>query len=240
MTGFTLSRAPRPARPLLAVALLAAFLLAPVVVRAQGATDSSSTTTAVTSVEESNPSLGLVPTRPQGEITADINAAKAEASASEASLAPARERAVIAKGRLNIQKEELQTLETRMKLAKQIKNGSEMATLKVSIDKARRQLAYLARTEEAMRADVDRLEAEREAAKATITMFERELELQMLRNSPGIAGVDPRFPDLVRRTLDAQKSAADKRADAAARARSVAERQLTQLKALDKMAAPAK
>ena len=240
MKGRVLSRLRLCAGTILAVSALAATGLALSAACAQGATDSTSAAAPVASVEEANPSLGLIPLRPQGEITTSINAAKVDVGAIEIELAPARERAVVARGRLNIQRGELQTTESRMKLAKQIKNAAEMATLRPAIDKDKREVAYLARTEDAMRADVSRLEAERDAAKATVAMYERELELAMLRTSPGITGADPRFPDLVRRTLEAMKAAADRRADAAPGAKAVAERQITQLKALDRMAAPVK
>lgn len=222
-----------------AALVLGLVVLAPAAALAQGATDST-TTPAVSGVEEANPALALIPLRPQAEITADINAAKADVAAAEDDLVPARSRAVVAKGQLNIQKGEIETLEARTKLAKQTKNEGELATLKASMDAMKRKLAYLARTEEAMRADVDRLEATRDAARATTTMYERELELAMLRTSAAVTGADPRLADLVRRTLEAQRTAADRHADAAARAKTAAQQQLDQLKALEKLSAPAK
>lgn len=232
----------RPAGFALACSLAAgALAFASAGAHAQGATDSTSApAVAVTSVEDANPALSLVPLRPQTEIAASVSAARADVSAVDAELAPARQRAVLAKGRLAIQKEELETIQTRQKVAKQAKQEAEVATLKTQAELKKREIAYLTRTEDAELADVNRLEAERDAANARVAMYERELELAMLRTSPNVTGADPRLTDLVKRTLEAQKTAADKAADAAARAKALAERQLTQLKALGKLSAPVK
>lgn len=241
MTGTRSSR-PLPAlRPaLLALVLAGTCALPPVAANAQGATESSNPSLAISTVEEANPALALVPLRPQDEIAASIAAAREKTSASDAELEQARRRSVAAKGQLKIKREEQQTTQARYKVARQMQNTAEVASLKLQLDREKREIDYLSRTEETAVADVDRLEAERNTSNARAAAYERERELAALRTAPGVTGPDARLTNLVRRTLEAMKLAADRGADASARAKRVAEKRLSQLKALEKMAPPAK
>lgn len=151
----------------------------------------------------------------------------------------ARRLAMEADGRVKIMKEELETTKVRRKVAKQAKDQAGSADLDAAMKRQAKERSYLERLRDAMRADADRLEAERTASAARVKAL--ELELEVARKYPEVNGpgatsrsVDE-YRTLLRRMLDAQRQSADRWRDASDKRKRVADRRIKQLHSLSKL-----
>jgi hypothetical protein len=144
-----------------------------------------------------------------------------------------------ADGRVRIMKEEIATTRVRRDVAKKAKDESARTELDATLKRQEREQDYLEHLRDALRADADRLDAERTASAARVKAL--ELELQVAKRYEAIVATHtPDAPDeycaLLGKMLEAQKQSADKWRDASDRRKKVAERRLKQLQSLSKLA----
>ena len=169
-----------------------------------------------------------------------------------------RKLALDADGRARIMKEEMEATHVRLDVARRAKDAAAMAELEKAFQRQNHERAYLEDLNNALRVDIERLTAEREAAVSRSTALELELrvvqrnrELLKPRTAPAggrttapAAAVTPspealaQYRGLLRDMLEAQRGAADRVATAAERRRVLAERKIRQLDALTRLTAP--
>lgn len=146
--------------------------------------------------------------------------------------------AVEADGRLKIINQELHTSKTRRDVAKKANQQTQRQELDAAIKKQERERDYLQGMKEALQNDSVRLESDRAAAAAYVKSL--ELELGVARRYAEI-GSDPSptsaasYHEMVRKMLETQRDAADLWTAAGKQRRSVADKKLQQLGALDKV-----
>ncbi len=153
-----------------------------------------------------------------------------------------RRLALDADGRARIMREEIQTTRVRWDVARAAKDPAALAALDASYRRQVKERVYLEQLRDALRADAERLEADRAAAAAGVKAL--ELELLVARKNLDLSGpVAPpaavaQYRALLRQMLDAQQAAAIRARDAADRRRLVAERKLRQLESLNRLSTP--
>lgn len=169
-----------------------------------------------------------------------------------------RDLALDADGRARIMKEELEATRVRRDVARRAKDATAMAELEQAFQRQDRERAYLEDLRDALRADIERQTAEREAAASRTKALELEVRVvqrnrELTSPPPGASGsrtasAPPPAPTaaalaqyraLLRDMLEAQRTAADRWATAAERRRLLAERKIRQLDALTRLATPA-
>jgi len=108
-----------------------------------------------------------------------------------------------------------------------------------------KELEYLTQMRDALKADADRMDADRVAAAAYIHALELELTVST-RHAELATGKRPpdatvaEYRSLLHDMLDAQRTAAERVRDAAERRRLAADRRLKQLESLGRLTEPAK
>jgi hypothetical protein len=153
-----------------------------------------------------------------------------------------RRLALDADGRARIMREEIQTTRVRWDVARAAKDAAALAALDAAHKRQVRERTYLEQLRDALRADADRIEADRSAATARVKAL--ELELLVARKNLDLSGpvASPaavaQYRALLRQMLDAQQAAAIRARDAADRHRLVAERKLRQLETLNRLSVP--
>ena len=148
-----------------------------------------------------------------------------------------------ADGRVRILREEIQTTRVRLDVARRAGDLAAIRELENMYKRQNHEFEYFQQVRDALKADVDRLEAERSAASARTRAF--ELELNVARKNAElmvtqIPGAVAQYRALLRDMLDAQRSAAERGRDAAEFGRLVAERRLRQLDSLARLSAATK
>jgi hypothetical protein len=189
----------------------------------------------------------------------------ADSRDTEASMEGAVERTqklvIEADGRARIMKEELEATRVRRDVARKLKDAAAMAQLESAFQRQDREHSYLEDLREALRADIDRIETERQAAASRTKALELEMRVVQRHRvltspnrsasgsgsgtQPAAAAVRTPTPEelahyrgLLRDMLDAQRDAAGRWATAAERRRVLAERKIKQLEALTRLTAP--
>jgi hypothetical protein len=157
----------------------------------------------------------------------------------ESEVAETRRLASEADGRVRIMQEEIKTTKVRRDVAKKEKDQAARSELDATLKRQERERDYLGHLRDALRADADRLDAEKAASGARVKAL--ELELQVADRYEEIAAAQTAdAPDeycaLLGRVLEAQKQSADKWRDASDKRKKVAERRLKQLQSLSKLA----
>lgn len=168
-----------------------------------------------------------------------------------------RKLALDADGRARIMKEELEATRVRRDVARRAKDAEAIAELEAAFQRQDRERTYLEDLRDALRADIERMGAEREAATTRTKALELELRV-VQRNralttpppsAPGTRTVSTTVPPpspeamtqyraMLRDMLEAQRVAADRWATAAERRRLLAERKIRQLDALSRLSTP--
>ena len=158
---------------------------------------------------------------------------------SESEVGEARRLASEADGRVRIMKEEIKTTKVRRDVAKKSKDEAARKELEAALERQDREQDYLEHLRDALRADADRLDAEKAASAARVEAL--GLELQVADRYEELAATRTSdAPDeycaLLGKMLEAQKQSADKWREASDRRKKVAERRLKQLQSLSKLA----
>ena len=168
-----------------------------------------------------------------------------------------RKLALDADGRARIMKEEMEATRVRRDVARQAGDAAALAQLEQAYQRQDRERAYLEDLRDALRADIERQDAEREAAASRTRALELEVRVvqrnRELTSPPhgssstrGVATTAPapsaealhQYRVLLREMLEAQRLAAGRWATAAERRQLLAERKIRQLDALTRLAAP--
>lgn len=251
----------RSRRPPLGVAITLALALGASEALAQARPDPAATTggsarTTLLRGGEMGELLSVYVPRNESEIQRLLGDSRdAEGSVME-DIERTRKLAQDADGRARIMKEELEATRVRRDVARRAKDAAAAAELEKAFLRQDREQIYLEDLRDALRADIDRLTAEREAAASRTTAL--ELELRVVQRNRELTGPPvkaeraastpappPPSPEalshyrgLLRDMLEAQRSAAGRWATAAERRRLLAERKIRQLDALTRLSAP--
>ena len=230
---------------------LLAGALSPAWVRAQPPADTSGRSAIGGTAEsmlrggEMGELLAVYMPRGTGEVQHQLDDARASDRAAATTVDGTRRLAADADGRARIMREELQSNRVRFDVARKAQDNVATAELDAAYKRQSKELEYLTQMRDALKADADRMDADRVAAAAHIHALELELAVST-RQAQLATGKRP--PDatlaqyrlLLHDMLDAQRTAAERVRDAAERRRLAADRRLKQLESLSKLTEPAK
>jgi hypothetical protein len=236
---------------LVIAATLSVAALAPASVRAQARADTSARAAIVGTSEsmlrggEMGELLAVYVPRGASEVQHQLDDARASDRAAATTVDGTRRLAADADGRARIMREELQSNRVRYDVARRAQDQVATTELDVAFKRQTRELDYLTQMRDALKADAERMDADRIAASAHIHALEMELALST-RHAQLSAGKRPadatvaQYRLLLHDMLDAQRTAAERVRDAAERRRLVADRRLKQLESLGKLTEPPK
>jgi hypothetical protein len=183
--------------------------------------------------------LSVYVPRQESEISRLAGDARAMQRSAESEIDEARNLATEADGRVRITSEEIETTKTRRDVARKAKDEAARAELEATLKRQSSEKAYLERLRDALRADADRLEADREASQARVKALDLELEVARSYVQVGSPSATPemvtQYRQSLQRMLDAQKNSAEHWKDASEKRRQVADRRLKQLQSLSKL-----
>jgi len=149
-----------------------------------------------------------------------------------------------ADGRARITREELQSNRVRYDVARKSGDPTALTELDATFKRGTMELDYLTQMRDALRADADRMDADRAAAAAHIHALELELAAATQRDLLVMKKPTPiqvtQYRGLLHDMLDAQRTAAEKARDAAERRRLAVDRRMKQLESLMKLSEPPK
>lgn len=173
------------------------------------------------------------------EIERLLGDAQAMQRAADREVDTVRRLATEADGRARITKEEIETTKVRLDIAKKAKDAAARAELEATSKRQSRERDYFEKLRDALRADADRLEAEREASSARVKALEKERDVagqyaQVSAAAPGPEAMI-RYRALLRDMLEAQKKSANLWIDASKKRERVADRRLKQLESHSKL-----
>jgi len=189
--------------------------------------------------------LAVYVPRGSGEVQHQLDDARASDRAAATTVDGTRRLAADADGRARIMREELQSNRVRYDVARKSQDNVATSELDVAYKHQSKELDYLTQMRDALRADADRMDADRVAAAAHIHALELELSVST-RHAQLSTGKRP--PDatvaqyrlLLHDMLEAQRTAAERGRDAAERSRLAADRRLKQLESLGRLTEPPK
>ena len=189
--------------------------------------------------------LAVYVPRGASEVQHQLEDARASDRAAATMVDGTRRLAADADGRARIMREELQTNRVRYDVARKAQDNVATSELDVAYKRQSKELDYLTQMRDALKADADRMDADRLAAAAHSHALELELAVST-RHTQMSTG--KRLPDatvaqyklLLHDMLDAQRTAAERVRDAAERRRLAADRRLKQLESLSRLTEPAK
>src|SRR5262252_8060530 len=230
---------------------LTLMAVAPPVVRAQPPADTSGRSAIVGTAEsllrggEMGELLTIYVPRGAAEVQHQLDDARASDRAAATTVDGTRRLAADADGRARIMREELQSNRVRYDVAHKAQDNVATTELDAAYKRQSKELDYLTQMRDALKADADRMDADRVAAAAHIHALELELAVST-RQAQLATGKRP--PDatvaqyrlLLHDMLDAQRTAAERVRDAAERRRLAADRRLKQLESLGRLTEPPK
>jgi hypothetical protein len=142
-------------------------------------------------------------------------------------------------------REELQSNRVRYDVAHKAQDNVATGELDAAYKRQTKELDYLTQMRDAIRAEADRMDADRVAAAAYIHALELELTVSTRRAQLSTGKRPPdatiaQYRLLLHDMLEAQRTAAERVRDAAERRRLAADRRLKQLESLSKLTEPPK
>ena len=179
--------------------------------------------------------IDVIPVRDHDRIQRQIDLAKSNAREADAALATATEARSRTKAMLEVKKQEISTINARIKLADKSKQETEKITLTAEKKVNETQKAFLERREALHEAEIDEAKAAKHLADATTRSLELESQLAERRQTrPQGPAADPTavlredavIRELERKTLDAQQKQAQAQKDLAARDEDIAKRRV--------------
>jgi hypothetical protein len=183
--------------------------------------------------------------RGSSEVQHQLDDARASDRAAATTVDGTRRLAADADGRARIMREELQSNRVRYDVARKSQDQVATVELDAAYKRQSMEMDYLTQMRDALKADADRMDADRVAAAAHVHALELELavstkhaQLSTGKRPPDATLAQYRL--LLHDMLDAQRTAAERVRDAAERRRLVADRRLKQLESLDRLSAPPK
>jgi hypothetical protein len=189
--------------------------------------------------------LGVYVPRGANEVQHQLDDARASDRAAATMVDGTRRLAADADGRARIMREELQSNRVRYDVARRAQDPVATNELDTAYKRQTKELDYLTQMRDALKADADRMDADRIAAAAHIHALELELavaqkHLELARGKRPPPTTLTQYRALLHDMLDAQRTAAERVRDAAERRRLVADRRLKQLESLVKLSEPPK
>ena len=184
--------------------------------------------------------LAVYVPRSEDDIKSLIEGAKKLQDAAQNEIDEAQKISVEADGRAKVMKEEIQTNQEKLNLAKKTKDAAAKTDLEAALKRQKRELSYLTSVGDAARTDSDRLKTELTAFAARAKAL--ELELDVAKQNVALSAATPtadseaKYRAQLRNLLEAQRSAADRSSEAAGMLKRVAEKRLKQLESLAKIA----
>jgi hypothetical protein len=180
---------------------------------------------------------------PRGEsaIENSLNFARSLSKEASNDLLDAQRREIDGKGRLKILVEELKTSKTRRDVAKKTKDESQRRDFVDAVKQQEQERKYLEQMSQTLETNRERLESDRAAGDAYVKALEMELDVARKHSQLNISVSQPTsleisaYTDMLRKMLDAQRTAADQWVSAGELRKQVAERQLRQLQTLNKL-----
>jgi hypothetical protein len=219
--------------------------------RAQAPADTSARAAIVGAAEsllrggEMGELLAVYVPRGTGEVQHQLDDARASDRAAATMVDGTRRLAADADGRARIMREELQSNRVRYDVARKAQDPVATTELDAAYKRQSRELDYLTQMRDALRADAERMDADRVAAAAHVHALELELAVAT-RHAQLATGKHPadatvaQYRQLLHDMLEAQRTAAERARDAAERRRLAADRRLKQLESLSKLSEPPK
>jgi hypothetical protein len=228
------SPAPAP-NPTAAAAPDSTAARAPVAQPAPSAAPAAAPAAAPRTVAQELGFIDVIPVRDLDRIQRQIDLAKSNSREANAALATATEARSRTKGMLEVKKQEISTINARIKLAEKSKQETEKITLTAEKKVNETQKAFLERRQALHEAEVDEAKAAKQLADATIHSLELESQLAERRQTrPQGPAADPTavlkaddvIRELERKTLDAQQKQAQAQKDLAAKDEDIAKRRV--------------
>jgi hypothetical protein len=191
--------------------------------------------TAGRSVAEALGFIDVIPVRSANRIKVELDAAQAADKEADARITEASSRRAQTKGLIEAKKQEEAGVETRLKLAKKIKQEADKASLEAEKRVIERQKEFLEKRDALHSAEFDRAKAAKLLAMADQKALEMELQLNERRTERArVAGSDATatlthdevIHELERKTLEAQRQRAEAAKDVASRDQDIARRRL--------------
>ncbi|MGH7499251.1 MAG: hypothetical protein ACREL3_10425 [Gemmatimonadales bacterium] len=179
--------------------------------------------------------IDIIPAREPERIQRLLDLAKSNAREADANLTAASDARVRTKAMIDVKKQEISTVDARIKLADKSKQETDKITLNAEKKVAERQKEFLERREALHAAEIEEAKAGKKLGDATVRALELELQLQQRRQSKQQApNADPTttlktdevIRELERKTLEAQRQQAQAQKDLAAKDEDIAKRRL--------------
>ena len=179
--------------------------------------------------------IDVIPARDPERIQRQLDLAKSNAREADANLAAATDMRARTKGMIEVKKQEISTIDARIKLADKSKQETDKITLTAEKKVNERQKTFLERREALHAAEVEEAKAAKKLSDATIKSLELELQLSQRRQARAKTPVgdatttlsqDEVIRELERKTLEAQRQQAQTQKDLAARDEDIAKRRL--------------
>jgi hypothetical protein len=179
--------------------------------------------------------IDVIPARDIPRIQRQLDLAKSNGREADAALATATEARSKTKGMLEVKKQEISTINARIKLADKSKQETDKITLTAEKKVNETQKAFLDRRQALHEAEIDEAKAAKRLADATTRSLELELQLAERRQTrpqgpaaepTAVLREDAVIRELERKTLEAQQQQAQAQKDYAARNEDIAKRRL--------------
>jgi hypothetical protein len=179
--------------------------------------------------------VDVIPAREPERIQRQIDLAKSNGREADATLQTASENRSKTKAMIDVKKQEISTIDARIKLADKSKNDAEKIPLNAEKKVNETQKAFLEKREALHASEIDEAKAAKQLANATIKALELELQLAQRRQTrPQGPNADPAaviredavIRELERKTLEAQRQQAQAQKDLAGKDEDIAKRRL--------------
>ena len=179
--------------------------------------------------------IDVIPTRSPDRIQRQLEIAKANAREADVNIAASTEAKTRTKGMVEVKKQEISTIDARIKLADKSKQETDKITLQAEKKVNERQKEFLERRGALHSTEVDEAKAAKKLAEATTKALELEQQLAQRRASrvqgptadpTTVLKQDEVIRELERKTLEAQQQQAQAQKDLAAKDEDIAKRRL--------------
>jgi hypothetical protein len=179
--------------------------------------------------------IDVIPARQPERIQRQLEQARSMGTEADAKLQAATEARSTTKGQIEVKKQEISTIDSRIKLADKSKQETEKVTLNAQKRVQERQKAFLERREALHATEIDEAKAMKKLSNASARALELELQLAQKRqirpqgpaaNPASTLESDEVIHELERRTLEAQRLQAQAQKDLADKDEDIAKRRL--------------
>ncbi len=184
--------------------------------------------------------LSLFTPQNTNDVQDRLDSAKSTLKAAEKSRADGESRAQSANGQLQIMQEEQQTTKTRLKVAKNEKNSSDVTLLTNEAKRQEAEKKYLVSLRDTAKADMALLDSQRIAVEAQVKMLQLELDTAKKHDVLAAGSLEDKaanadYAAQLKMLFNAQKDFADRATEAASKQQSLASRKLKQLDVWSKL-----